>query len=164
MANTAGPTRAVSLAVCDPPSDRGNAVTLEGINPENLPTPQTYTHGVAATGGRLVFIAGQEPEDSQGKVVGLGDLAAQARRRRRGESSTQAEDGSKPPSLTPLLGSMFAAAPEDPAVPRPRDEAFMEPSGRKRWHPVANAAASKTGTSSQNGCRGLRPVGAEMPW
>jgi enamine deaminase RidA (YjgF/YER057c/UK114 family) len=28
---------------------------------------------------RLVFVAGQEPEDSQGNVVGLGDLAAQAR-------------------------------------------------------------------------------------
>ena len=54
-------------------------MTLEGINPENLPTPQTYTHVVAATGRRLVFIAGQEPEDSQGNVVGLGDLAAQAR-------------------------------------------------------------------------------------
>jgi enamine deaminase RidA (YjgF/YER057c/UK114 family) len=53
-------------------------MTLEGINPENLPTPQTYTHVVAAT-GRLVFIAGQEPEDSQGNIVGLGDLAAQAR-------------------------------------------------------------------------------------
>ena len=54
-------------------------MTLEGSNPENLPTPQTYTHVVAATGRRLVFIAGQEPEDSQGNVVGLGDLAAQAR-------------------------------------------------------------------------------------
>jgi len=27
----------------------------------------------------MVFIAGQEPEDAQGKVVGPGDLAAQAR-------------------------------------------------------------------------------------
>jgi enamine deaminase RidA (YjgF/YER057c/UK114 family) len=54
-------------------------MTLERVNPENLPTPQTYTHVVAATGRRLVFIAGQEPEDSQGNVVGLGDLAAQAR-------------------------------------------------------------------------------------
>ncbi len=54
-------------------------MTLEGINPENLPTPETYTHVIAATGGRLVFVAGQEPEDGQGNVVGLGDLAAQAR-------------------------------------------------------------------------------------
>jgi enamine deaminase RidA (YjgF/YER057c/UK114 family) len=54
-------------------------MTLEGINPENLPTPETYVQVVAATGRRLVFVAGQEPEDSQGNVVGLGDLAAQAR-------------------------------------------------------------------------------------
>jgi hypothetical protein len=47
-------------------------MTLEGINPDNLPTPETYTHVIAATGRRLVFVAGQEPEDSQGNVVGLG--------------------------------------------------------------------------------------------
>jgi enamine deaminase RidA (YjgF/YER057c/UK114 family) len=34
---------------------------------------------VVATGGRLVFVAGQEPEDERGNVVGPGDLAAQAR-------------------------------------------------------------------------------------
>ena len=51
-------------------------MTLEGINPENLPTPETYTHVIAATGRRLVFVAGQEPEDGQGNVVGLGDLFA----------------------------------------------------------------------------------------
>ena len=28
-------------------------MTLESVNPENLPTPQTYTHVVAATGRRL---------------------------------------------------------------------------------------------------------------
>jgi enamine deaminase RidA (YjgF/YER057c/UK114 family) len=54
-------------------------MTLECINPENLPTPQTYTHVIVATGSRLVFIAGQEPEDGQGNIVGRGDLALQAR-------------------------------------------------------------------------------------
>jgi enamine deaminase RidA (YjgF/YER057c/UK114 family) len=54
-------------------------MTLEGINPDDLPTPQTYTHVIAATGGRLIFVAGQEPEDSRGNLVGAGDLAAQAR-------------------------------------------------------------------------------------
>jgi enamine deaminase RidA (YjgF/YER057c/UK114 family) len=38
-------------------------MTLELINPAGLPTPPTYTHVVIATGSRLVFIAGQEPED-----------------------------------------------------------------------------------------------------
>src|SRR4051794_11579307 len=54
-------------------------MTLELINPEGLPTPPTYTHVVVATGTSLVFIAGQEPEDAQGGLVGPGDLAAQAR-------------------------------------------------------------------------------------
>ena len=54
-------------------------MTLELINPEGLPAPPTYTHVVVATGSRMVFIAGQEPEDAQGNLVGPGDLAAQAR-------------------------------------------------------------------------------------
>ncbi|MGH8792257.1 MAG: RidA family protein [Stackebrandtia sp.] len=54
-------------------------MALERINPTNLPTPSTYTHVIVATGSRLVFIAGQEPEDEQGNLVGPGDLAIQAR-------------------------------------------------------------------------------------
>jgi len=57
----------------------GTPVTLQLINPEDLPTPPTYTHVVVATGTQMVFIAGQEPEDTQGNLVGPGDLAAQAR-------------------------------------------------------------------------------------
>jgi enamine deaminase RidA (YjgF/YER057c/UK114 family) len=54
-------------------------MTLEYINPDDLPTPQTYTQVVVATGSKLVFISGQEPEDIDGNLVGHGDLAAQAR-------------------------------------------------------------------------------------
>ena len=54
-------------------------MTLQCINPKDLPIPQTYSQVVIATGSKLVFIAGQEPEDLQGKLVGRGDLAAQAR-------------------------------------------------------------------------------------
>jgi enamine deaminase RidA (YjgF/YER057c/UK114 family) len=54
-------------------------MTLECINPEDLPAPSTYTHVVVATGSRLVFVAGQEPEDEHGNVVGVGDLGVQAR-------------------------------------------------------------------------------------
>jgi enamine deaminase RidA (YjgF/YER057c/UK114 family) len=54
-------------------------MTLEGINPEDLPTPLTYTHVIVATGSRLVFVAGQEPEDEHGNLVGVGDLAVQSR-------------------------------------------------------------------------------------
>ena len=54
-------------------------MTLEFINPDGLPVPPTYTHVVVATGTRMVFIAGQEPEDAHGRLVGPGDLAIQAR-------------------------------------------------------------------------------------
>ena len=54
-------------------------MTLECINPDDLPTPETYTQVVVATGSKLVFVSGQEPEDIHGKLVGRGDLAAQAR-------------------------------------------------------------------------------------
>ena len=54
-------------------------MTIQLINPSGLPTPSSYTHVVVATGGKMVFIAGQEPEDSRGNLVGPGDLAAQAR-------------------------------------------------------------------------------------
>jgi enamine deaminase RidA (YjgF/YER057c/UK114 family) len=54
-------------------------MTLEFINPKDLSDPPTYSHVVVATRGRLVFVAGQEPDDQHGNLVGPGDLAAQAR-------------------------------------------------------------------------------------
>ena len=54
-------------------------MTLELINPEELPTPASYTQVIAATGSRLVFVAGQVADDARGNLVGPGDLAAQAR-------------------------------------------------------------------------------------
>ena len=54
-------------------------MTLECINPDDLPTPEMYTQVVVATGSKLVFVSGQEPEDIHGKLVGRGDLAVQPR-------------------------------------------------------------------------------------
>jgi enamine deaminase RidA (YjgF/YER057c/UK114 family) len=54
-------------------------MTLELINPDELSTPDSYTHVVAATGSRLVFVAGQTANDAQGNLVAPGDLAGQAR-------------------------------------------------------------------------------------
>lgn len=52
-------------------------MTLQCINPDNLPTPEMYTQVVVATGSKWVFISGQQPEDIHGKLVGHGDFAAQ---------------------------------------------------------------------------------------
>jgi enamine deaminase RidA (YjgF/YER057c/UK114 family) len=54
-------------------------MTLECINPEDLPRPETYTQIVVAKGTRLVFVSGQEPEDVHGRLVGRCDLSIQAR-------------------------------------------------------------------------------------
>jgi hypothetical protein len=47
-------------------------MTLECINLDDLPPPSTYGLVIVATGTRLVFIAGQEPEDEPGNLVGRG--------------------------------------------------------------------------------------------
>ncbi|MFD6274579.1 RidA family protein [Streptomyces sp. NPDC060209] len=40
------------------------------INPAELSPPTGFSHAVTATGGRLVFLAGQTALDGDGKVVG----------------------------------------------------------------------------------------------
>lgn len=52
---------------------------LECINPDDLPVPEIYSQVVVATGSKMVFVSGQQPEDINGKLVGHGDFAAQAR-------------------------------------------------------------------------------------
>lgn len=51
--------------------------TLECINPRELPQAETYSQVVNARGTKLIFVAGQEPDDVDGKLVGKGDLTAQ---------------------------------------------------------------------------------------
>jgi enamine deaminase RidA (YjgF/YER057c/UK114 family) len=55
-------------------------MALVPINPPGLAPPQTYSHVVIASGTVLVFIAGQVAEDHEGKLIGDGDVAIQARR------------------------------------------------------------------------------------
>ncbi|ATZ23901.1 RidA family protein [Streptomyces lavendulae] len=45
-------------------------MSLERINPEELSPATGFSHAVTATGGRLVFLAGQTALDGSGKVVG----------------------------------------------------------------------------------------------
>ncbi|MFJ3837414.1 RidA family protein [Streptomyces sp. NPDC054904] len=42
----------------------------ERVNPEGLSPATGFSHAVVATGGRLVFLAGQTALDGAGKVVG----------------------------------------------------------------------------------------------
>ncbi|MER5758426.1 RidA family protein [Streptomyces sp. NPDC002082] len=45
-------------------------MSLERINPEELSPATGFSHAVVASGGRLVFLAGQTALDGAGKVVG----------------------------------------------------------------------------------------------
>src|SRR5215218_3101438 len=47
---------------------------------------------------------------------------------------------------------------------REEDGAFMGPSGRNQWQPVANAPSLKSAETSQNRCRRLRPVAVRSAW
>ena len=49
---------------------------VERFNPPSLARPSGFSHAVAATGERLVFLAGQTGTDQQGKIV-AGDVVAQ---------------------------------------------------------------------------------------
>ena len=77
-------------------------MTLQCINPEDIPAPLTYTHVIVATGSRLVFVAGQVSEDSQGDLVGPGDLAAQAHQVFANLGRALAAGGARPEQVTKI--------------------------------------------------------------
>jgi enamine deaminase RidA (YjgF/YER057c/UK114 family) len=77
-------------------------MTLELINPDDLPTPPTYTHVVIASGSTLVFIAGQEPEDERGNLIGPGDLAVQARQVFSNVGRALSAAGARPEQVTKI--------------------------------------------------------------
>jgi enamine deaminase RidA (YjgF/YER057c/UK114 family) len=47
-------------------------VSIERINPGDLARPSGFSHAVSATGGRLVFLAGQTGYAPDGAIVGGG--------------------------------------------------------------------------------------------
>ena len=47
-------------------------VSIERINPGDLAQPSGFSHAVAATGGRLIFLAGQTAAGPDGRVDGAG--------------------------------------------------------------------------------------------
>jgi enamine deaminase RidA (YjgF/YER057c/UK114 family) len=54
-------------------------MTIERIQPDGLRAPPQYTQVVRASGGSTVYISGQVSADLEGRIVGEGDFAAQAR-------------------------------------------------------------------------------------
>src|SRR5712692_10841889 len=49
----------------------------EIINPPSLARPRGFSHGIAVTGGRLLFLAGQTGTDAEGRIIAPGNIVAQ---------------------------------------------------------------------------------------
>jgi len=47
------------------------------INPPTLAPPKGFNHGILVTGGQLLFLAGQDASDVEGRIVAPGDSVAQ---------------------------------------------------------------------------------------
>jgi enamine deaminase RidA (YjgF/YER057c/UK114 family) len=45
-------------------------MSIERVNPASLPPPSGFAHAVIATGGQLVFLAGQTALDASGAIAG----------------------------------------------------------------------------------------------
>jgi enamine deaminase RidA (YjgF/YER057c/UK114 family) len=107
--------------------DYGESVTLECINPPDLPTPPTYSHVVVAAGTRLVFVAGQEPEDKQGNLIGVGDLSAQAHQVFANVGRALAAAGARPYQVAKITIYVVGCRPEYlPVIEEARVAVFGE--------------------------------------
>jgi enamine deaminase RidA (YjgF/YER057c/UK114 family) len=87
-------------------------MTLELINPEELPRHDSYTQVIAATGSRLVFVAGQVAENAQGNLVGPGDLAVQARQAFANVGRALAAAGARPDQVPKITIYVVHHRPE----------------------------------------------------
>ncbi|HEX6387423.1 MAG TPA: RidA family protein [Anaerolineae bacterium] len=47
------------------------------INPTQLARPRGFNHGILCSGGRVLFLAGQDASDADGRIVAPGDVVAQ---------------------------------------------------------------------------------------
>ena len=47
------------------------------INPDSLPVPRGFNHGIVTSGGRLLFLAGQDASGPDGSIVAAGDMLGQ---------------------------------------------------------------------------------------
>ena len=49
-------------------------MSLDSVNPSQLARPSGFAHAVVATGGRIVFLAGQTAIDETGQITGADEV------------------------------------------------------------------------------------------
>jgi enamine deaminase RidA (YjgF/YER057c/UK114 family) len=77
-------------------------MTIEPVNPAGLAKPSGFAHAVVASGGRVVFLAGQTALDAAGAVVGAGDVVAQFEQALANLLTALAAAGGQPAQLASL--------------------------------------------------------------
>ena len=74
----------------------------EIINPSSLARPVGFSHGIAVTGGRLLFLAGQTGSDVDGHIIAPGDIVAQYEQIMRNLQVVVEEAGGRMQDITKL--------------------------------------------------------------
>ena len=82
---------------------------IERRNVSGLAEPPGYTHLAVVTDSRLVFLAGQVPLDTDGRLVGAGDPLEQARQCLRNLGASLAEAGARPEDVVRTTVYVVAA-------------------------------------------------------
>jgi len=52
-------------------------MTRQLINPRSLPPPRGFNHGILVSGGKVLFLSGQDASDGDGRIVAPGDIVKQ---------------------------------------------------------------------------------------
>ena len=86
-------------------------MTMDRVNPPELAKPSGFTHAIVATGGKLVFLAGQTAQGPDGQIVGKGDVVAQFEQALSNLLTALAGAGGTPDQLAKL--TIYAVDPED---------------------------------------------------
>lgn len=63
------------------------------ITPPSLAQPRGFNHGVLTSGGQILWLAGQDASDAQGRIVGAENLVAQMEQTLRNLRAVVAEAG-----------------------------------------------------------------------
>ena len=72
------------------------------INPPTLARPVGFSHGILATGGRLLFLAGQIGSNAEGQIIAPGDVVAQYEQTLRNLQTVVEAAGGKMQDITKL--------------------------------------------------------------
>jgi enamine deaminase RidA (YjgF/YER057c/UK114 family) len=86
-------------------------MTLELLQPEGLPRPESYSQVVVGAGTRTVYIAGQVAVDATGLVVAAGSHAGQALQAYENVGRALAAAGATPADVTKITTYVVGYSP-----------------------------------------------------